>query len=116
VETYSIDIPGAVADGRLHLVERATTAQQTTATGQQVTQQQVEQANPGDPGSGLQVTTVTIDTVRPGASGAAATRTIQARDANGSFPVISVDTTKSDNIHAVQVQIAPSDPPKKDSK
>jgi hypothetical protein len=116
VETYSVSIPGAVPDGRLHLVERATTAQQTTATGQQVTAQRVEQANPGDPGSGLQVTTVTIDTVRPGASGAQATRTIQARDANGSFPVISVDTTKSDNIHAVQVQIAPSDSPKKDSK
>ncbi len=116
VETYSINIPGAVADGRLHLVERDITAQQTNATGQQVTQQQVEQANPGDPGSGLQVVTVTIDTVRPGASGAQATRTIQARDANGSFPVISVDTTKSDNIHAVQVQIAPSDAPKKDTK
>lgn len=116
VAIYSIDIPGAVPDGRLHLIERATTAQQTTATGQQVTQQQVEQANPGDPGSGLQVTTVTIDTVRLGTSGAQATRTIQARDANGSFPVISVDTTKSDNIHAVQIQIAPSDSPKKDSK
>ncbi len=116
VETYSISLPGAVADGRLHLVERDITAQQTSATGQQVTRQQVEQAKPGDPGSGLQVTTVTIDTVRPGASGVQATRTIQARDANGSFPVISVDTTKSDNIHAVQVQIAPSDAPKKEAK
>jgi len=116
IETYSIAIPGAVADGRLHLVERDITAQQTSATGQQVTRQQVEQANAGDPGSGLQVITVTIDTVHPGTSGAQATRTIQARDANGSFPVISVDTTKSDNIHAVQVQIAPSDAPKKDAK
>jgi hypothetical protein len=116
VETYSIAIPGAVADGRLHLVERDITAQQTSATGQQVTQQRVEQANPGDPGSGLQVVTVTIDAVRPGASGAQATRTIQARDANGSFPVISVDTTKSDNVHAIQVQIAPSEAPKKEAK
>jgi len=111
VDTYSVSIPGAVGDGSLHLVKRAITAQQTSSTGQQVTEQRVEQANPGDPGSGLQVTTVTIDTVRPGASGAQATRTIQARDANGSFPVISVDTTKSDNIHAIQVQIAPSAPP-----
>ncbi len=116
VQTYSIDIPGAVPDGRLHLVERDITAQQTSAAGQQVTQQQVEQANPGDPGSGLQVVTVTIDTVRPGASGAQATRTIQARDANGGLPVISVDTTKSDNLHAIQVQIAPSDAPKKETK
>jgi len=30
--------------------------------------------------------------------------------------VISVDTTKSDNLHAVQVQIAPSDAPKKEAK
>jgi hypothetical protein len=116
VETYSTSVPGAVGDGSLHLVERATTAQQTSSTGQQVTQQQVEQANPGDPGSGLRVTTVTIDTVRPGASGALASRTIQARDANGSFGVISVDTTKSDNIHAIQIQIAPSEPPKKEPK
>ena len=112
VETYSIAIPGAAGDGRLHLVERATTTQQTNSTGQQVTEQQVEQANPGDPGSGLRVTTITIDRVHPGASGAQATRTIEARDANGSFGVISVDTTKSDNIHAIQIQIAPSEPPK----
>ena len=116
VETYSVSIPGAVGDGSLHLVKRAITTQQTSSTGQQVTEQKVEQANPGDPGSGLQVTTVTIDTVRPGASGAQATRTIQARDANGSFPVISVDTTKSDNIHAIQVQIVPSATPKEQSK
>jgi hypothetical protein len=116
VETYSISVPGAVGDGSLHLVERATTTQQTSSTGQQVTEQQVEQASPGDPGSGLRVTTVTIDMVRPGASGALATRTIQARDANGSFGVISVDTTKSDNIHAIQIQLAPSEPPKKEPK
>ncbi len=120
VETYSINVPGAVGDGALHLFQRATTNQRTSSTGQQVTQQQVEQSNAGDPSSGLQVTTVTIDTVNPSASGAQATRTVQARDANGSFPVIAVDTTKSDNIHAVQVQIAPGekpkDAPKKDVK
>jgi hypothetical protein len=112
VETYSLDAPGSTRDGSLHLVERATTAQRTSSTGQQTTTQQVEQTNPGDPGSGLRVTILTSDTVRPGPSGAQATRTIQMRDANGSFGVISVDTTKSDNIHAIQVQIAPSDKPK----
>jgi hypothetical protein len=112
VDTYSVDVPGAVADGRLHLVERATTAQATTSTGQQVTQQKVEQSNPGDPGAGLQVTTVTVDTVRPAASGAQATRTVQARDTNGNLDVISVDTTKSSNVHAIQIQIAPSEKPK----
>jgi hypothetical protein len=109
VETYSVDVPGSARDGSLHLVERATTAQRTSSTGQQTTEQQVEQPNPGDPGSGLRVTTLTTDTVRPGPSGAQATRTIQALDANGSFGVVSVDTTKSDNIHAIQVQIAPSE-------
>jgi hypothetical protein len=112
VETYSIDVPGSVPDGRLHLVERATTTGRVSSTGQQSTEQQVEQPNPDDPGSGLQVTILTSDNVRPGPSGAQAMRIIQMRDANGSFGVVSVDTTKSDNVHAIQVQIAPSEQPK----
>ena len=107
VETYSISVPGSVGDGSLHLVKRATTARLPSSTGQQTIGHQVEQADPGDPGSGLRVTILTTDTVRPGPSGAQATRTVQVRDANGSFGVVSVDTTKSDNIHAIQVQIAP---------
>jgi len=95
----------------LHLVKRATTAQRSGSTGQQTTEQQVEQADPGDPGSGLRVTMLTTDTVRPGSFGAQATRTVQVRDANDSFGVVSVDITKSDNIHAIQVQIAPSKVP-----
>jgi hypothetical protein len=74
VETYSVDVPGSARDGSLHLVERATTAQRTSSTGQQTTEEQVEQSNPGDPGSGLRVITLTTDTVRPGTSGAQATR------------------------------------------
>ena len=109
VESYSVDVPGSARDGSLHLVERATTAQRTSSTGQQTTERQVEQPNPGDPAAGLRVTTLTTDTVRPGPSGAQATRTIQMRDADGSFGVVSVDTTKSDNVHAIQVQIAPSE-------
>jgi hypothetical protein len=112
VETYSLDVPGSSRDGSLHLVERATTIQRTSSNGQQTTEQQVEQPNPGDPVSGLRVTTLTTDTVRPGASGAQATRTIQARDANGGFGVVSVDTSKADNIHAIEVQISPSQKPK----
>lgn len=112
VETYSLDVPGSARDGGLHLVERSTTSQRTNPTGQQTTEQRVEQPNPGDPGAGLQVITLTTDTVRPSPSGAQATRTIQARDANGSLGVVSVDTTKSDNIHSIQIQIGPSDSPK----
>jgi hypothetical protein len=111
VETYSVDVPGSTRDGSLHLVERATTAQSTSSTGQQTTARQVERADPGDPGSGLRVSIVTNDTVRPGSSGARATQTIQLRDSNGDFEVVSVDTSKSDNTHAVQVQIAPSAKP-----
>jgi hypothetical protein len=112
VETYSVDVPGSAGDGSLHLVERAITAQRTSSTGQQTTEQQVERPTPGDPGSSLRVTILTTDTVRPGSSGAQATRTVQERDANGSLGVVFVDTTKSDNIHAIQVQIAPSEKPK----
>lgn len=112
VETYSTAIPGAVGDGTLHLVERATTAQRTSSTGQQTTGEQVEKLNPGEPAEGLQVTILTNDTVLQDPGGAQGTRTVRERDANGNFGVISVDTTKSDNSHAVQVQIAPAGKPK----
>jgi hypothetical protein len=112
VETFSADAPGLARDGSLHLVERATTVQHSSPTGQQTTEKQVEQPNPGDPNSGLQLTTRTIDIVRPGSFGAQATRTIQTVDANGSLGVVSVDTSKSDNVQAIQVQIAPSEKPK----
>jgi hypothetical protein len=112
VETYSVDVAGSARDGSLHLVGRATTTDRGSATGQQTRVQQIEQPNPGDPGSGLRATTLTIDTVRPGPSGAQGTRTIQARDANGSFGIVSVDTTKSDDVHPILVQIAPPGKPK----
>ncbi len=112
VETYSVYVPGSAGDGSLHLVERATTVQHNSSTGQQTTEQQVEKPAPGDPGSGLRVTTQSTHTVRPGPSGAQATRTIRVLDANGSFDIVAVDTTKSDNIHAIQVQIGPPEAPK----
>jgi hypothetical protein len=112
VETYSADVPGSARDGSLHLVQRVTTAQPASSTGPQTTVQQVEQPNPGDPSAGLRVTTLTTDTVRSGPSGAQAVRTVQVRDASGSLGVVSVDTAKSDNVHAIQVQMAPSDKPK----
>jgi len=108
-QVYSVDVPGSGRDGSLHLVNRSTTTQHTTSTGQQTTQSQVEQPDPGDPGAGLRVTLRTTDTVRPASSGAQATQTIQALDPNGNLTVVSVDTTKSDNIGVVKVQIAPSE-------
>ncbi len=112
VESFSVDVPGAARDGSLHLVERSTTTQRTSATGQQDTARQVERPDPGDPGGGLRVTALTTNSVRAGTSGAQATQTIQMRDANGSLEVVSVDTSKSDNVHAIQVQIAPPEKPK----
>jgi hypothetical protein len=111
VETYSVDVPGSARDGSLHLVERTTAAQSTSSTGRQTTARQVERADPADPDSGLRVTVVTTDTVRLGTSGAQATQTVQLLDSNGNFEVVSVDTAKSDNTHAVQVQIGPSEKP-----
>ncbi len=105
--TYSVNVPGAPQDGSLHLVERATTAQSTTPAGQQTTARQVEKADPGNPDAGLRVSIVTTETVRPGSAGGQAAQTIQLRNSNGDLEVVSVDTAKSDNLHAVQVQIAP---------
>jgi hypothetical protein len=112
VETYSVDVPGSARDGNLHPVQRVTTTQRADSSGQQTTVQRLEQPDPGDPSAGLQVTTVSTDKVRSGPSGTQATRTIQVRDASGSLGVVSVDTAKSDNVHAIEVQIAPSDKPK----
>jgi hypothetical protein len=58
------------------------------------------------------VTILTTDSVSTGVSGAQASRTIQMRDPNSSLEVVSVDTTKSDKVNTVQVQIAPPEKPK----
>jgi hypothetical protein len=103
VESYSADVPGTPRDGSLHLVQRKTTVQQGGGGGQST----VEQVNPGDAGAGVRVSVVTTDGVRVGVGGAQATRTVEMRGANDSMGVVRVDTTKSDNARAVQVQIGP---------
>jgi hypothetical protein len=107
--TYSIDVSGVGRDSNLHLVQRVTTTQQS-GSGSQQTIELVEQPNSGDPDAGLRVRTVRTDTVRLGPSGAQASRTIQVRDANGNVGVVFVDMTKSSNVRAIEVQIAPSTP------
>jgi hypothetical protein len=52
-ESYSVNIPGATPDGALHLVERTTRAQRTGSVGEHITEERVEQPNPGDPTCGL---------------------------------------------------------------
>jgi hypothetical protein len=110
-ETYSTYVPGVAPDGNLHLNWRVTTVQKTDSGGT-TTEQLGKQPNPDDPNGGLQVTTRTKYIVRCDASGTQQTKTIQVRDINGTFNVISVETRKSDSVPAEHVPIAPSDKPK----
>jgi hypothetical protein len=116
VETYSADVPGVTRDGSLHIVKRVTAAQPATATGEQITEQRVEQLDPGATQSGLRVYVLINDTLRPIASGAQATRTVQMRDGGGNFGVVSVDMTNSDRAPSIDVQQTPSEKPKSTSK
>jgi len=112
VETYSVDVPGMPRDGKLHLVERATTNQRSSSTGEQITQQQVEQLNPGDPAAGLRLSISNTETVRSGDSGEQTTRTIQAGDANGTLGIVSVETTNSKKAPSRPVQQTPDATPR----
>jgi hypothetical protein len=107
VENYSAQVPGGSPDGSLHLVERTVTTDRLV-NGREITQQQVQQVNPGDPTAGLQVTVVSTDSKSAGASGTKESRSVQVLSSNGSLDTVSVDMTKSDKIPAVQVQIAPA--------
>ena len=112
IETYSPDASGSAQDSNLHLSQRVTTVKRTGSDGKQATEKRVEQLNRVEPSAGLQVTTKALDTVQPDASGTQTTSTVEARDVGGSFTVVSFDTQKSDNVHAVDVEIAPQNPAK----
>ena len=104
VETYSIDVPGATRDGKLHLIERKSSAEHSSSTGERATEQRVEQTNPGNPGSGLRVSVLVEGRMVPGPSGEQSTVTIRARDSNGKFGIVAVDTTNADRIPTIEVQ------------
>ncbi len=106
IETYSPDVSGS-ADGNLQLSQRVTVVKRPGSDGAQTTEKRVEQRNMVNPAAGLQVTTKTLDTVQTGSSGTRETTNIEALDVSGSFTVVSFDTQKSDNVHAVDVEIAP---------
>jgi hypothetical protein len=95
LETYSLDLPGLARDGKLHLSERSTTIQKIDKT-----EQEVEQLDPGDPNAGLKVMKKTTDIVLSGASGTQETKTIEARNTNGGFTVVSVAKRKSNSVAA----------------
>ncbi len=111
VEIYSLDTPGTTPDGSLHLVERSTSTHRTSATGEQLTEKQVDQVNPGDPDSGLRVSVLIDGRMVPRPSGEKSTLTIRQRDSNGNFGVVSVETTKSDRILTIQLQQTPAEKP-----
>jgi hypothetical protein len=111
VETYSIDVPGTTRDGGLHLVERTTSTESLSSTGKRATEQRVEQINPGDPASGLRVSVLVDGKLVPEPSGEQSTVIIEARDSNGHFGIVSVDTTKADRIPTVQIQQTPAEKP-----
>ena len=67
--------------------------------------------NPNDPNGDPQVTAKTKYTVRYAATGTEETRTIQARDINGAFNVVSVEARKSDQTPAGQAPTATSEKP-----
>jgi len=108
VETYNPNVPGMGGDGKLHLTERSKSSQNKDAD-KKNTEQEIEQPKPGNPTDGLQVTARTKYTVHYAANGTQQTKTIQARDANGNFSVISSETEKSDQVPAQQEQKTPSD-------
>jgi hypothetical protein len=111
VETYFTNGPGVAADGSLHLNWEVTTVQKTDAGGK-TTEQQRRQPNPNDPNGDPQVTAKTKYTVRYAATGTEETKTIQERDINGAFHVVSVEASKSDQTPAAQAQTATSEKPK----
>jgi hypothetical protein len=111
VETYSIDVPGTTRDSSLHLVERKTSTESSNSTGERATEQRIEQINPGDPSSGLRASVLVDGKIVPELSGEQSTVTIRARDSNGNFGIVSVDTTKADRIPTVQIQQTPPQKP-----
>ncbi len=105
-EKYSIYVPGLANDGSLQLVQREDTVQRTDTGGQQSTTRQVEQVNPGDPSSGLQVAEQAIDIVRTGSNGVAQKQmTVSVMGPDGLMHVVLVDMGNSDKPAAVHVDM-----------
>ena len=110
VDNYSVDMLGASRDGSLYLVQRVTSTETTDPSGQQTAVQKIEEPDPGDPSAGLRVIFADQRQGELVPWGGEATQTVQVRNGGGEFEVMSVDTAKSDNIHAIQVQIGRSKP------
>ena len=110
IETYSTDIAGVASDGNLHLNQRVTTVLKKNSD-EEMTEQQVELPDPNSPNTSRQAIAKTKYTVQYASSGTRRTKTVQTRDINGDFNVVSVETQKSDQGPAEQVQQQTSQKP-----
>lgn len=93
-ETYSVDVPGWARDPSFRLLEWSTSVR-TVGPGKTVTEQRIEQPDPGDPQAGLGTTVEKTDTVVTGSSGTTQTIVITARYPDGSPSVVTVETRNS---------------------
>jgi hypothetical protein len=107
-ETYSMDVPGKGRDGQFHLVQRVTTVRSGDA-GRTTTERQTEQIDPV--GLDLKVMTKTSDVVTSGPAGTEETKTTRARNPDGTFGVISVETSNSDKAPGTELQSSQSNQP-----
>src|SRR5215470_556294 len=85
VETY---------DGGRQLNKRVTKMEKKDSNGE-ITEEQIEQPNLGNPSDGTKVTGRTKYVVQYAGPGTQQTKTVEIRDANGNFKVVSVETQKS---------------------
>jgi hypothetical protein len=107
VETYSVFAPGYF-DSSLRLHQRVRTIQRK-GPGGETSVQQIEQPSAGNPSDGPKVTARTKYVVRYATTGTESKKTIEARDANGNFNMISIGTRKS-----TQTSLPQSSPPRRD--
>ena len=111
-ETYSNTVPGGFSDGGLILNQRVTTIQRPRSDGGKVTEQQIEQNNPGDPRAGVRLTQKRIDIVRPESNGTTQEqRTIQSVDSNGDLSTVWVDTRQKTGDSPILVDTRNPSPP-----
>jgi len=94
VDTYSVDVPGLTRSTDLHLVSRVTTVQKNTS-GEETTEQLIEEPDPSNPHSDLRVISKASDVTYSGPSGTQQIKTFQVRDINGTFNVTAVQTRET---------------------
>jgi hypothetical protein len=96
-EAYSVDLPGMVRDGKLHLVERVTAVARIGQNGRLFIQVKIEDPNPGSPTNGLRVTTQSVEVIVRGTDGIAhENRSVKGIDLNGNLSAVRLDIGTSD--------------------